>query len=107
MTENITRTFVPDRTTPAAAKRDDIRRAGGLEVSAGSGRWKVVARFKERLAEAKRDGTLVVAVRLRPTLNRPPAARLAAGEILLKTKAKSTLEGISLVERRMLLGATR
>lgn len=87
------------RAITGLANGDHILRQGVLEVSSGYGRWKVVARFKKGVAEAKLDGTRVEAVRIRSTINQPPFALLAVREIILEKNGKSTLKEISPVER--------
>ena len=68
-------------------------------MSSGYGRWKEVARFKKGVASAKLDGTPLVAVRLRSTINQPPQALLAVREIILEKDGQSTLKQLSPVER--------
>lgn len=85
---------------------DHILRQGVLEVSCGYGRWKEVARFEKGTAEARLDGTPVVAIRLRSTLNQSPLDMLAVREIILEKDGKSTLKTLSAVERLRLPTAT-
>lgn len=73
--------------------------AGVLEVSSGYGRWKAVARFEKGVAEARLDGTPVVAVRIRSTIDQPPLALLAVREIILEKKGQSTLKALTPLER--------
>ncbi len=81
------------------ANGDHSLRQGVLEVSSGYGRWKEVACFKKGVAEAKLDGSLVVAVRLRSTINQSPFDLLAVREFILEKDGKSTLKELSPVER--------
>jgi hypothetical protein len=90
------------------AKGDHILRQGILEVSSGYGRWQEVARFEKGVAEAKLDGTPVVAVRIRSTINQPPFDLLAVREVILEKDGQSTLKKVSPVERlRLPAGAPK
>ena len=81
------------------ANGDHILRQGVLEVSCAYGRWKEVARFDQGVAEATLDGTPVVAVRFRSTINQSPLDLLAVREIILEKNGKTTLKEISPIER--------
>lgn len=78
---------------------DHILREGILEISSGYGQWKEVARFKNGVAEAKTDGTIISEVRIRSSINQNPFDLLAIREIILEKNANSTLKDISPVER--------
>lgn len=81
------------------ANGDHILRQGVVEVSWGYGRWREVARFERGVAEARLDGSPVVAVRLRSSINQSPYDLLAVREFILEKGGKSTLREIAPVER--------
>ncbi len=81
------------------ANGDHILRQGVLELSWGYGRWKEVARFERGVAEARLDGSPVVAIRLRSSINQSPFDLLAVREFILEKGGKSTLREITPVER--------
>ena len=78
---------------------DHILRQGILEVSKSYGQWKEVARFQNGIAEAALDGSPVVEVRIRSTINQPPFALLAVREFILEKNGKSTLKELTPVQR--------
>jgi len=92
-------TFDHVKAITGLANGEHILRQGVLEVSTGYGRWKDVARFENGVAEARLEGTPVVAVRIRSTINQSPFDLLAVREIILEKDGKSTLKEISPVER--------